>query len=133
MSRRNKALLLGVVLLLAVVLVALLVFLHAALEYKGAVEALTVQEVDLSQVADGTYTGSCDVGLISAQVEVTVEDGAFTQVTLTAFRSLLGRGAEALPAEMVAQQRIDVDAVSGATESSTVLKKAVENALTGAG
>ena len=131
MSRRNKALLLGVVVLLAVVLAALLLFLKAALEYKGAVEALTVQEVDLAQVADGTYTGGCDVGLVSAQVEVTVEDGALVEVTLTAYRSLLGRGAEALPEAMVAQQRVDVDAVSGATESSTVIKKAVANALTG--
>ena len=131
MSRRNKALLLGVVVLLAVVLVALLLFLKAALEDKGAVEALTVQEVDLAQVADGTYTGGCDVGLVSAQVEVTVEDGALVEVTLTEYRSLLGRGAEALPETMVAQQRVDVDAVSGATESSTVIKKAVANALTG--
>ena len=131
MSRRNKALLLGVVVLLAVVLAALLLFLKAALEYKGAVEALTVQEVDLAQVADGTYTGGCNVGLVSAQVEVTVEDGALVEVTLTEYRSLLGRGAEALPEAMVAQQRVDVDAVSGATESSTVIKKAVANALTG--
>ena len=131
MSRRNKALLLGVVVLLAVVLAALLLFLKAALEYKGAVEALTVQEVDLAQVADGTYTGGCDVGLVSAQVEVTVEDGALVEVTLTEYRSLLGRGAAALPEAMVAQQRVDVDAVSGATESSTVIKKAVANALTG--
>ena len=109
MSQRNKALLLTVVVLLAVVLVALLLFLRAALDYKGTVEAITIQEVDLSQVADGTYTGACDAGLVSAQV------------------------AEAIPGEIVAQQRIGVDAVSGATDSSTVIQKAVENALTGAG
>lgn len=48
MSQRNKALLLTVVVLLAVVLVALLLFLRAALDYKGTVEAITIQEVDLS-------------------------------------------------------------------------------------
>ena len=96
-------------------------------------EAITIQEVDLSQVADGTYTGSCDAGLVSAQVAVTVEDGAITEVTLTDYHSILGRGAEAIPEEIVAQQRIGVDAVSGATDSSTVIQKAVENALTGAG
>ena len=128
MSQRNKALLLTVVVLLAVVLVALLLFLRAALDYKGTVEAITIQEVDLSQVADGTYTGSCDAGLVSAQVAVTVEEGAITD-----YHSILGRGAEAIPGEIVAQQRIGVDAVSGATDSSTVIQKAVENALTGAG
>lgn len=133
MSQRNKALLLTVVVLLAVVLVALLLFLRAALDYKGTVESITIQEVDLSQVADGTYTGACDAGLVSAQVAVTVEDGAITEVTLTDYHSILGRGAEAIPGEIVAQQRIGVDAVSGATDSSTVIQKAVENALTGAG
>lgn len=63
----------------------------------------------------------------------TVEDGAITEVTLTDYHSILGRGAEAIPEEIVAQQRIGVDAVSGATDSSTVIQKAVENALTGAG
>lgn len=133
MSQRNKALLLTVVVLLAVVLVALLLFLRAALDYKGTVESITIQEVDLSQVADGTYTGSCDAGLVSAQVAVTVEDGAITEVSLTDYHSILGRGAETIPGEIVAQQRIGVDAVSGATDSSTVIQKAVENALTGAG
>ena len=113
MSQRNKALLLTVVVLLAVVLVALLLFLRAALDYKGTVEAITIQEVDLSQVADGTYTGSCDAGLVSAQVAVTVEDGAITEVSLTDYHSILGRGAEAIPGEIVAQQRIGVDACPG--------------------
>ena len=83
MSQRNKALLLTVVVLLAVVLVALLLFLRAALDYKGKVEAITIQEVDLSQVADGTYTGSCDAGLVSAQVAVTVVPSARERISST--------------------------------------------------
>ena len=37
--------------------------------------------------------------------------------------------AEAVAGAIVHQQRIGVDAVTGATISSTILKKAVENAL----
>lgn len=33
--------------------------------------------------------------------------------------------------QFIEEQKIDVDVVSGATNSSTVVKKAVENALTG--
>ena len=33
--------------------------------------------------------------------------------------------------KIIEEQKIDVDAVSGATNSSTVIKKAVENALKG--
>ena len=38
---------------------------------------------------------------------------------------------ERLTGDIISAQSIDVDAVSGATNSSTVLKKAVEPALTG--
>ncbi len=43
-----------------------------------------------------------------------------------------GRGsrAEVVVDRIIEEQKIDVDAVSGATNSSTVIKKAVENALT---
>ena len=40
-----------------------------------------------------------------------------------------GQPAEAVLDEITAEQRVDVDAVTGATNSSSVLKKAVENAL----
>ena len=39
------------------------------------------------------------------------------------------KAAETVINEIVDEQRIDVDAVSGATNSSIVIKKAVENAL----
>ena len=40
-----------------------------------------------------------------------------------------GQAAEAIVDQMLAEQRVDVDAVSGATNSSKVLQKAVEQAL----
>lgn len=40
-----------------------------------------------------------------------------------------GKTAEVIADSIVDEQKIDVDAISGATNSSTVIKKAVENAL----
>ena len=42
-----------------------------------------------------------------------------------------GKAAEKVIEKIIEEQKIDVDAVSGATNSSTVIKKAVENALNG--
>ena len=42
-----------------------------------------------------------------------------------------GAAAEVLPDRMLEEQRVDVDAVSGATSSSNVIRDAVYNALTG--
>ena len=40
-----------------------------------------------------------------------------------------GQAAETIVDQIVSEQKIDVDAISGATNSSKVIKKAVENAL----
>lgn len=42
-----------------------------------------------------------------------------------------GEAAEAITDSIIREQKIDVDAVSSATSSSVVIKKAVENALNG--
>lgn len=67
--------------------------------------------------------------VIYAKVEVTVSDGKMTDIAILEHRQERGKAAEAVISDMLAEQKIDVDAVSGATNSSTVIKKAVENAL----
>ena len=66
---------------------------------------------------------------IYAKVEVTIQNGEITGIRILEHKNEHGQAAEAVVDRIVAEQRIDVDAVSGATNSSTVLKKAVENAL----
>ena len=55
--------------------------------------------------------------------------GAITGIRILEHKNDRGGPAEAVVEAIVDQQRIGVDAVTGATNSSTVLKKAVENAL----
>jgi uncharacterized protein with FMN-binding domain len=54
-----------------------------------------------------------------------------TDVEIVEHRHDLGGAAESVVDDILIHQRIDVDAVSGATNSSSVIKKAVENALRG--
>lgn len=105
------------------------VYLKRVADYQRAVRETVIQEVDLTRVADGTYTGEYDVGLVYARVEVTVAGGVITDVRILEHKNGRGGPAEAVTGAIVDQQRIGVDAVTGATNSSTVLKKAVENAL----
>lgn len=126
---RGKLLLGVVAVVLVVGLVFLVVYLKSVADYKQAVKDLIVGEVALSDVPDGAYEGGCDVGFISARVEVKVRDGEITDIVLLEHKNERGAPAEAIIADMVDAQKIDVDAVTGATNSSTVLKKAVEDAL----
>ncbi len=63
------------------------------------------------------------MGFIYAKVEVTVENGKMTNINILEHKQERGKAAEAITDKIVDGQRIDVDAVSGATNSSTVIKK----------
>ena len=104
-------------------------YLKNVADYKKAVKETTFDEINISDIPDGIYIGEYDVNFIYAKVEVTVQTGKITDIRILEHRHERGKAAEAIIDEIVDEQRIDVDAISGATNSSTVLKKAVENAL----
>ena len=129
MKRTKKTILLVVLAAVALGAVLLGSYLKKVADYQQAVQDLTVEEVPLTTVADGTYQGECDVDFIRAQVAVTVKGGQITNISLLEHKNGRGQPAEVVLDNILQAQRLDVDAVSGATNSSTVLKKAVENAL----
>ena len=83
-----------------------------------------------------TYTQSAQGNNGAVTVEVTVENGAVTAVTVTEHAETPGicDGAiEKIPASIVAGQTLNVDVVSGATNTSNAILTAVAAALTEAG
>ena len=98
-------------------------------EYQQKIANIEIEDIDLSSVEDGTYEGEYDVGYIYAKVRVQMKDGKITSVELLEHRNEHGKPAEAILDTVMEKQKIDVDAVSGATNSSKVIKKAIENAV----
>lgn len=119
---------LGIVLVLSAAILA--TYLISVQNYQSKVEDMEITDVDLSQKPDGTYIGECDVDYIYAKVSVTVKDGAITDIQLLEHKNGKGEPAEAIINDIIKNQSLSVDAVSGATNSSKVIKKAIENALT---
>lgn len=107
------------------------VYLKKVADYKRAVGETTFGEIDVANVSDGIYIGEYDVNFIYAKVEVTVEDGKIVSINILEHRQERGKAAETVIGKIIEEQKIDVDAISGATNSSIVIKKAVENALKG--
>lgn len=99
--------------------------------YQDKINNIQVQDVDISQVTDGKYIGTCDTGYIFAEVEVTVEKGRLSDIAITEHRNEKGKAAEKIVDSIITRQQVNVDTVSGATNSSLVIEKAVENALAG--
>lgn len=98
-------------------------------DYQQTVSRLQFSDIDISSLPDGVYEGECNVDFISARVTVYVEGGQITSIDLTEHKNERGKPAEKIIETMVAEQKVDVEAVSGATNSSKVIKKAVETAL----
>ena len=106
-----------------------ILYLKSVADYKKAVTETTFEDIHISDIPDGVYVGEYDVDFIYAKVEVTVQNGEITNINILKHRHERGKAAEAITNKIVDEQKINVDAISGATNSSTVIKKAVENAL----
>lgn len=97
--------------------------------YKSTVAGLKIAEIDLSKVSDGTYRGGCDANFVAAEVSVTVKDHKITDIQLIKHKTERGQIAEVIPAKVISAQSLHVDTISGATNSSKVILKAIETAV----
>lgn len=94
-----------------------------------AFEKQPVNQVFLSEIADGTYHGLYESNLVSAEVDVTVVNQQITKIIITRHDTLFGKDAEVVIDDVLLEQSLEVDDVAGATYSSNVIKRAIENAL----
>ncbi|MBD3223738.1 MAG: FMN-binding protein [Caldithrix sp.] len=88
------------------------------------------QVIDKRSLKDGTYTGYFKGGMNAAQVEVVIRNNRITAITVLQHDHWRGGKAEAhIPRRIVQKQATNVDAVSGATNSSHVIMNAAHKAI----
>lgn len=104
-------------------------YLNSVKNYQKAVKELKISNIDLSKISDGEYTGSCNVDFISVKVVVMVKDHKIQNINLAEHKNGKGKAAEVITDKVIDSQSLQVDTVSGATNSSKVILKAIENAL----
>lgn len=129
-EQEEKAILLVLAAILIVTLVCGLLYLKATKTYKDEVRKMTFENIEFERITDGVYTGKCDVGFIYAKIAVAINDGQIQSIDLLEHKNDRGTPAEVTTEKIIGAQGLEVDAISGATNSSKVIKKAVENALT---
>lgn len=86
-------------------------------------------ELDLSEHRDGYYKGVYRDGRWSSIVEVSVEDGRISEVYFTDKVKDKDVIADIIARRVIESQSLDVEVVSGATASSNVYLKAIEEAF----
>lgn len=129
-GKEMKRVILLVVLILVIVAAFTVVIVKSNIEANlEELENSTVSDVDLTKIADGTYTGEYSVFPVAAEVKVTIINHEIKEIELVKHNNGQGKRAEIIPAEVVKAQTLSVDIVTGATYSSKVILKAIENAL----
>lgn len=97
-----------------------------------AVFGQEVKEVDLTRISDGVYKGKCRYyGMFTCEVEVEVKDHRITDIKVFEGReSEYVEAAKGVTKNVIREQSLKVDAVTGATVTSNAILRAIENALT---
>ncbi|MHB1454984.1 MAG: FMN-binding protein [Saccharofermentanales bacterium] len=90
---------------------------------------IEIRDVDISQKNDGVYFGSFKAFPVAVELEVTIQNHEITRIDLLKHDNGQGTAAEAITDTVVELQTLEVDVISGATYSSKVILKAIENAL----
>lgn len=119
----------GTLVLVACLAIHMAVYFVDLGRYMGAVQNISIQGVSATGIKDGDYVGQYDVGYIYAKVNVSVRDELITNVEIITHNNERGAKAEEITNRILEKQTSKVDSISGATNSSKVIKKAVENAL----
>lgn len=96
----------------------------------GDIKKMVINDVDLSKIDDGVYTGMFKKVRWLYEFEVTVKDHKIVSVKPTSkvkadYTKIANAAAEAI----VRKQSVRIDAVCGATVDTKAIQKAVENAL----
>lgn len=109
--------------------VFMLAFVVMFIRMGSAINDLEYHEVNLDEIEDGVYEGKAETPLVKVEVQVEVKNKKVTRIDLIEHQNGLGSDAEIIIQDMIEQNTYDVDAISGATASSEVIKSAVSHAL----
>ena len=127
---RKLGCLIAALVFIAVIIVTIFVIITVIEKNLESFSELDFASLDMGTVEDGTYTGSADGSIVKATVEVTVKDHVIMDIKILSHDNGKGKPAEAIVDDIVANNSLEVDVVSGATSSSNIIKAAVLNALT---
>ncbi|GAA4654632.1 FMN-binding protein [Anaerocolumna aminovalerica] len=126
-NKRKRYLLSVILIFVTIFIVALLVKFN---EINKEMSNIVISTMDFADIKDGIYEGEYYIqDFIGAKVKVTIENGKIKNIALLDHKYGLGKKAEEIINTIKEKQTLEVDTISGATHSSTVIIKAIENAL----
>jgi len=133
MTKKKKKILIIVLVVVAAIIVIGGLVLKTTIDKldKGLEElmAIEIENVELSEVPNGTYSGAYKQFPIDVEVSVVLRDGKIQDIDILKHVNGKGKDGEKVIDRVMSEQSLEVDTVTGATYSSIVILKAIEQAL----
>lgn len=130
MKKKRIMVIVAISVILTAILITFLFVVVIPEKNNEAIRQMEIHNVDFSKLEDGIYPGEYAYGHYTYRVEVTIKDQRIANIDVYHGRdSKQAKAAEGVIDEIVAEQKINVDAISGATTTSKAILKAVELAL----
>jgi uncharacterized protein with FMN-binding domain len=114
-----------------VLILSVVVFLFGCVNPEiNKIRTMTIMDVNASGITDGKYPGSFTYGGFEYKIETEVAAGRITSIVMRSNRNTKhAKMAEGVIPKIIARQTPNVDAVSGATNSSRVIMNAAQDAI----
>lgn len=122
----RKRILLGLALVLVVMIAVTAVSRYQEI---GDLRRLQITDLDLTNVADGVYTGAYGKQVLSAKLQVTVTAGQIADIQVLEPSNGLGKAGNQMISSVLSAQSLQVDIVTGASATSKLVLRTVEEAL----
>jgi uncharacterized protein with FMN-binding domain len=90
---------------------------------------IEIEDINLSSIEDGLYRGKYKVIPIEVIIDVRIENHLITEMILIKHSNGKGELAEMILDDVIINQSLDVDLVTGASYSSLVILLAISDAL----
>jgi len=111
------------------IFLSLILFMNCAfIKYKKKIGSTEIQYVHLENVKDGVYEGFYNVYYLNARVKVKVENKRIVDIQLIEHKHDRYSG-EPMIKKVMETQSLDVETITGATNSCKTVLKAIELAL----
>jgi len=129
MKKGSKILLGFLIIVVIIVIGSGLLFQSMQKGIESLIE-MEIEDIDLSLVEDGIYTGTYQQLPVTVDLLVTVVNHDITSIEITKHFNGQGITAEAITDDIVSEDTLLIDTVAGATVSSKCILLAVKDALT---
>lgn len=129
MKKKHLYILGSFLIVIALIIIVMVVFFIKSQSNLENLTSIGIQDIDLSKIEDGNYEGSYESFPVSVEVNVEVKNHEIIDIKILKHVNGQGGPAEKITEHIIEAQSLKVDAIAGATYSSMVIIKAVEDAL----